>query len=700
MKSSARYYFIRRVALPIAMFILAAVACPNVNAQFSENFDGVTAPILPVGWTVSHTGTTPDWVTSTNFSNTAPNSAFINDPAVSSTALLVSPTFFYAGGQLTFRQRVSLENSFDGGVLDIKIENGGFQNILAAGGSFVSGGYNGSTGVLGQCWTGFFDPNFFTTVVNMPLAAFGKNVQLRWRRVTDSSVSGFGWNVDSIQLPASVDVAVTKTDSVDPFVGGTGFSYTITATNSGPDIATKTVARDILPNGIFLRLAESSITQGTLSVASDAVVADFGTILPGASASATLMVGTSFQVPDPQVLTVRGPASISRDYRVRRPFYAPDTTFPGISAQLKLVTDPVGNPNDGCEPLLNPQNLVGAVAIMLNSQLCPLDEAVARVQSAGALGAVVVNTEFSLSEPGTSGITITIPTVMMANTDGTAILNVLSGAPVAVTLASLPGQVFNSAEVSTAGVDSNLANNVALQYTAFLNDDDADGIANVQDLCPKVQSTNQSDVDGDGIGDLCDTCTDTDKDGAGNPEFTLNTCPLDGCTSDAGKIFPGVCGCGVADTNSDGDGAPDCTDSCPLDGAKQSPGICGCGVRDIDANSNGVIDCLVTPELRVRLSKAKSLISGLTTLPSNPKKAARQKKLRSDLKTLAADIKAFVAAAPNGVQLINSTVSALSLSNSSNAALNKLIKAKAKKFAKSKVAAAKALDSFISSLAN
>src|SRR3989442_676703 len=40
---------------------------------FSENFDGVTAPALPTGWTTSHTGDQLDWVTSTTTPHTAPN---------------------------------------------------------------------------------------------------------------------------------------------------------------------------------------------------------------------------------------------------------------------------------------------------------------------------------------------------------------------------------------------------------------------------------------------------------------------------------------------------------------------------------------------------------------------------------------------------------------------------------------------------
>ena len=47
-------------------------------------------------------------------------------------------------------------------------------------------------------------------------------------------------------------------------------------------------------------------------------------------------------------------------------------------------------------------------------------------------------------------------------------------------------------------------------------------------LSPTANPT-QANADGDGFGDACDNCTDTDFDGFGNPGYPANTCATDNC---------------------------------------------------------------------------------------------------------------------------------------------------------------------------
>jgi len=59
------------------------------------------------------------------------------------------------------------------------------------------------------------------------------------------------------------------------------------------------------------------------------------------------------------------------------------------------------------------------------------------------------------------------------------------------------------------------------------------------DNCRFTFNPNQTDTDNDGLGDLCDTCTDRDGDGYGDPGFPFNQCPADLCPIDASRLVNG-----------------------------------------------------------------------------------------------------------------------------------------------------------------
>ena len=53
----------------------------------------------------------------------------------------------------------------------------------------------------------------------------------------------------------------------------------------------------------------------------------------------------------------------------------------------------------------------------------------------------------------------------------------------------------------------------------------------------------------------------------------------------------GICGCDIADTDTDGDGSEDCIDECDDDPGKSTQGVCGCGVADSDDDGDGLLVC-------------------------------------------------------------------------------------------------------------
>lgn len=129
-------------------------------------------------------------------------------------------------------------------------------------------------------------------------------------------------------------------------------------------------------------------------------------------------------------------------------------------------------------------------------------------------------------------------------------------------------------------------------YTDADNDGFGDFAAAPIQGCPPLAgySTNNTDeCDNDPLKTETGECgcgvaeTDTDGDGA-------KDC-VDGCPNDINKTNPGACGCGVPDLDTDGDSSMDCVDGCPNDPLKTAPGICGCGVADADADGDGALNC-------------------------------------------------------------------------------------------------------------
>ncbi|MDQ6765672.1 MAG: hypothetical protein M3Z22_06180 [Verrucomicrobiota bacterium] len=184
------------------------------NTVFTENFDSVTAPALPSGWVATNTaGVAPLWVTSATSPDTAPNDAFVDDPAtVSDKALDSAPiAITSASARLTFRNSYNLESSFDGGVLEISspsINGGAFTDITdaAVGGSFVSGGYVATIGGVSsnplagrQVWSGN-SGGYITTVANLGPNVAGRTIKLRFRLGSDSSVAAPGWRIDTLAI--------------------------------------------------------------------------------------------------------------------------------------------------------------------------------------------------------------------------------------------------------------------------------------------------------------------------------------------------------------------------------------------------------------------------------------------------------------------------------------------------------------------
>jgi uncharacterized repeat protein (TIGR01451 family) len=280
----------------------------NPRAPLSENFDEVTPPALPPGWTTSGGGSGTQWSTTTNASDTPPNSAFVPDAYGSSQWALMTPVFpiVTTNAQLTFRQSMDTDYyGYDGGVLEISINGGAFVDILAAGGSFVMNGYNTTLytgyGNLLQgspAWTGY-SGGFVTTIVNLPAAAAGQNVRLAWVFGSSSYYGGYGgWNIDTISVtdgsdccvPLPNNLVVSVSDSPDPVVLGGNLTYTINVENTGPNSAQGVSLIEVLPPSFSLQSISLSqnVYPGPQANGGSTLNFNLGSLTGGSTATITI----------------------------------------------------------------------------------------------------------------------------------------------------------------------------------------------------------------------------------------------------------------------------------------------------------------------------------------------------------------------------------------------------------------------------
>ncbi len=195
---------------------------------FSENFDGVTAPNLPAGWTAASVNGGVNFVVTTNNPDTAPNTVFALDPlTVGGGTNLTSPSIPITApaAAVSFRHSYNTEDGWDGGVLEISIGGGAFQDIITAGGRFILNGYNGALGggtnnpiANRSAWTGN-SGGYITSTVQLPVSAAGQNVQLRWRFGADDNTAptGGGWFVDTVTVAGNYNCTFTPGTAKTPF---------------------------------------------------------------------------------------------------------------------------------------------------------------------------------------------------------------------------------------------------------------------------------------------------------------------------------------------------------------------------------------------------------------------------------------------------------------------------------------------------
>jgi len=506
---------------------------------FAEDFDRDTAPALPSGWTTTVTpGTALAWETVTDYADTAPNAAWAQDATAVTDNYLDSPSIYInsATAQLTFMKRVDLESGFDGAVLEIKIGAGSFQDIKAAGGTIPTGDYNGtistsySSPIAGRsAWTGAY-LTFTTTIVNLPAAAQGQWVVLRWRVASDSSFGNTGFWIDSIVL--------SETSTCNGTPGNAG--ATCRAAGGFCDIAEVCDGTNAAcPADVFVPLGTECRAPAGLCDVPEFCTGAAATCPADAFASpATLCRLQAGDCDVPDYCTGAGPAC---------PADAKSTAECRASAgDCDIAENCNGASNDCPADAFEPPTLVcrPSTAPCDPAETCTGSSATCPADVAGQSN--VVGSSVALShDKGTNTTTISWTEAEAGPFDvyrgfrnaGSAFTfnhtcfdPLVPGPSVTDTDTPAPGQVFYylisrkdpACAESSLGLQSNGSErpNSSPCGAKVVVDADLDGVPEAYDNCPQVSNTDQADLDGDGIGDVCDR--DMDNDGSPND---VDNCP-------------------------------------------------------------------------------------------------------------------------------------------------------------------------------
>jgi hypothetical protein len=140
---------------------------------------------------------------------------------------------------------------------------------------------------------------------------------------------------------------------------------------------------------------------------------------------------------------------------------SPDFNTPGtfIQGTLKIVEDGTPGTNDqghpisqeGCSPLTN--DLTGKIAVVYRNT-CEFGAKAKNAQDAGAIGVIVINRDPEVINmgAGADGANVTIPVVMLTNTDGAALVAEMTNGDVEVFIGNKTGLFDNDIALLSSAV--------------------------------------------------------------------------------------------------------------------------------------------------------------------------------------------------------------------------------------------------------
>jgi len=304
-----------------------------------ENFESVTTPALPAGWSsVVGGGTSDPWVTSSSFAPMTTKFVFHREQAnVTEWMRLLSPVAAIpaASGQayvsLDFDVAYRLTDepsqnvqAYDGLTLRITDQTAGatLRSVLAE--AFAQKITTGSANHFPKhlirnnnaayfqdmsVWSGDSGGVQHVSMRFPGNGMAGRSVQLRFEYTQlalgagiDCTAAGHaapcGVGVDNINFQLvpltdahcpTADLGITKTASPEPVQAGGALTYTLTVTNAGPSTATNVSVTDTLPAGVTFTSATGS--GWVCNQAGGVVTCSLASLASGANGIITIVVG-------------------------------------------------------------------------------------------------------------------------------------------------------------------------------------------------------------------------------------------------------------------------------------------------------------------------------------------------------------------------------------------------------------------------
>lgn len=619
----------------------AFIFCSNGLAQIvstSENFDSVTLPNLPSGWSSQSLSGSQNAITTNTLFSSAPNSALIPAPGSTSLTALNTKVFNFSTGlpnyrlTLQFNHKRGMELNWDGGVLEVSINGGAFVDVKnpSVGGTFTAGDYNIPNIIAGPLlgrpgWSGV-SASFESVRLEIPSIPDNANVQFRFLVSTDNIIGSSGWYIDNISLTptfdASVEVIPVKNEIS---VGGQALfdSTILNPTNFGVFGGTAYIVSPTAPIK-SITFSDSGFSQkfglGTFLINSLSPISPLDVLnqtvrvddVPGRAGGRLTFTDTD------NTIYIGAETSFA--------FLSSSPSIPGGALEAGfefLAFDPCIAP-----PSPLPFPIAGKVLFSIGAISCTYTQAAIALQNLG-VAAVIFNVPVPPSTPTGQ---YPLPYVEEPAVPGLSIPVLTLDIFGYVTITSAFSGV-GTMSVRLEGVKTNELRTLPLSYLNSI------------------------------IGDA-------------NPGNNLVTALVN------------------VVTDSDNDGTPDIRDACKVDNKKTSPGVCGCGNVDADNNSNGVVDCLASADFKAQANALKSAVSKLKLTGSTIKALKNQiKALRAAVKSVGVNNASSISVSGGGVDIAK-------LTKAADKAVGAALKAKSDSaLKKSKSAASKALSKLIKGIA-